>query len=98
MELGASGNPNFDIERFGVHILASPHHADALIVTGPVSKGMQVPLRRCCGAMAEPKAVIAMGTFAISGGIATVMQMPMVWTMFCQLMFMYRVAHLIRGL
>jgi Ni,Fe-hydrogenase III small subunit/formate hydrogenlyase subunit 6/NADH:ubiquinone oxidoreductase subunit I len=69
MELGASGNPNFDIERFGVHIVASPRHADALIVTGPVSKGMQDPLRRCYGAMAEPKAVIAMGTCAISGGV-----------------------------
>jgi len=68
-EVGASSNPIFDIERFGVHVVASPRHADALIVTGPVSKGMQSPLRRCYGAMAEPKAVVAMGTCAISGGV-----------------------------
>jgi Ni,Fe-hydrogenase III small subunit/NAD-dependent dihydropyrimidine dehydrogenase PreA subunit len=68
-EIGASGNPVFDLERFGVHVVASPRHADALIVTGPVSKGMQSPLRRCYGAMAEPKAVVAMGTCAISGGV-----------------------------
>jgi len=68
-EIGASSNPVFDLERFGVHVVASPRHADALIVTGPVGKGMQGPLRRCYGAMAEPKAVVAMGTCAISGGV-----------------------------
>lgn len=69
MEIGASGNPVFDLERFGVHVVASPRYADALIVTGPVSKGMQDPLRRCYGAMAEPRAVVALGTCAISGGV-----------------------------
>ncbi len=69
LEIGASGNPIFDIERFGVHIVASPRYADALLVTGPVGKGMQMALRRCYDAMAEPKLVVAVGTCAISGGV-----------------------------
>jgi len=68
-EIGASGNAVFDIERFGVHVVASPRFADALLITGPVSKGMQEPLRRCYGAMADPKLVIAIGTCAITGGV-----------------------------
>ncbi|MCC7527136.1 MAG: NADH-quinone oxidoreductase subunit NuoB [Candidatus Melainabacteria bacterium] len=69
LEIAASGNPIFDIERFGVHIVASPRFADALIVTGPVGKGMQTALKRCYEAMAEPRVVIAAGTCAISGGV-----------------------------
>ena len=69
MEISASGNPVFDIDRFGVHIVASPRAADVLMVTGPVGRGMQEPLRRCYEAMAEPRAVIAVGTCAISGGV-----------------------------
>lgn len=69
MELGASGNPIFDIERFGVHIVASPRFADALIVTGPASKGMQEALKSCYEAMPSPRIVIALGTCAISGGV-----------------------------
>ena len=69
LEIGASGNPIFDMERFGVRIVASPRHADALLVTGPVGKGMQMALRRCYDAMAEPKFVVAVGTCAISGGV-----------------------------
>jgi Ni,Fe-hydrogenase III small subunit/NAD-dependent dihydropyrimidine dehydrogenase PreA subunit len=69
MEIGASSNPIFDLERFGVHVVASPRFADVLMITGPVAKGMQEPLRRCYGAMAEPRAVIAVGTCAISGGV-----------------------------
>jgi Ni,Fe-hydrogenase III small subunit/formate hydrogenlyase subunit 6/NADH:ubiquinone oxidoreductase subunit I len=68
-EIGASGNPIFDIERFGVHIVASPRYADALLVTGPVGKGMQQPLVRCYEAMADPRIVVAVGTCAISGGV-----------------------------
>jgi formate hydrogenlyase subunit 7 len=68
-EIGASGNPVFDLERFGVHIVASPRFADALFVTGPVGKAMQNPLVRCYGAMAEPRVVVAIGTCAISGGM-----------------------------
>ena len=69
LEIGASGNPIFDIERFGVHIVASPRFADALVVTGPVGKGMHTPLRRCYEAMPEPRRVVALGTCAISGGV-----------------------------
>ncbi len=69
MELGAAGNPIFDMERFGVHIVASPRFADALIVTGPISKGMQEALKSCYGAMSSPRIVIALGTCAISGGV-----------------------------
>lgn len=68
-EIGACSNPVFDIERFGIHIVASPRFADALLVTGPVGKGMQDALKRCHNAMAEPKVVIAVGTCAISGGM-----------------------------
>lgn len=67
LEVGASGNPIYDSSRFGVHVVASPRHADALIVTGPVALAMQEPLRRCYHAMAEPRLVIAAGASAISG-------------------------------
>jgi len=69
LEIGASGNPVFDMDRFGVSVVASPRFADALVVTGPVAKGMQKPLIRCYEAMAEPRLVIAAGTCAISGGV-----------------------------
>ncbi len=69
MELGASGNPIFDIERFGITVVASPRFADALVVTGPVSKGMQSALLSCHEAMSAPKIVVALGTCAISGGV-----------------------------
>jgi Ni,Fe-hydrogenase III small subunit/formate hydrogenlyase subunit 6/NADH:ubiquinone oxidoreductase subunit I len=69
MEIAACGNPVFDLERFGAHIVASPRFADALLVTGPVSKGMRDSLLRCYAAMAEPKIVAAVGTCAISGGV-----------------------------
>lgn len=69
LEIGASGNAIFDIERFGVHVVASPRYADALMVTGPVSKGMQTALKRCYEAMPEPRVVVATGTCAISGGV-----------------------------
>lgn len=60
-EIGASSNPVFDLERFGVHVVASPRFADVLMVTGPVGKDMQELLRLCYGAMAEPRAVICRG-------------------------------------
>jgi formate hydrogenlyase subunit 7 len=69
LEIGATGNPIFDLERFGVHIVASPRFADALIVTGPVGKGMRDSLLRCYAAMPDPKVVIAAGSCAISGGV-----------------------------
>jgi len=69
LEIGAAGNPVFDMERFGVQVVASPRAADALMVTGPVSKGMQSALLSCYEAMGEPRLVIAAGTCAISGGL-----------------------------
>jgi Ni,Fe-hydrogenase III small subunit len=67
--VAATTNPIFDVARFGVHFVASPRFADALIVTGPVGRAMQEPLRRCYHAMAEPRRVIAAGSCAISGGV-----------------------------
>lgn len=69
LEIGAASNPIFDMERFGISIVASPRMADALLVTGPVGKGMHEALRRTYGAMAEPRIVIACGSCAISGGV-----------------------------
>jgi len=69
LEAIASSNPIFDISRFGVFYVASPRFADALLVTGPVGKAMQEPLRRCYNAMTEPKIVIAAGVSSISGGL-----------------------------
>lgn len=69
LEVIASTNAIFDIARFGVHFVASPRFADALLVTGPVGRAMQEPLRRCYDAMAEPRIVIVVGTSAISGGL-----------------------------
>lgn len=69
LEVIASTNSVFDIARFGIHFVASPRFADALLVTGPVGRAMQEPLRRCYEAMAEPRIVIAVGTSAISGGL-----------------------------
>jgi Ni,Fe-hydrogenase III small subunit/ferredoxin len=69
LEVAAINNPIFDAARFGVHFVASPRFADALLVTGPVGRAMQEPLRRCFDAMAEPRLVIAVGTCAISGGV-----------------------------
>lgn len=69
VEVNALSNPIYDIERLGVHIVASPRHADLLLVTGPVSRNMELPLIRTYKAMPEPRIVAAMGVCAISGGI-----------------------------
>lgn len=69
LEVGASANPIFDLERFGVQIVPSPRFADTLLITGPVPKGMQQSLKRTYEAMPTPRKVIAAGTCAISGGI-----------------------------
>jgi len=65
----ASTNSIFDVARYGIHFVASPRFADALLVSGPVGRAMHDPLRRCYDAMAEPKLVIALGASAISGGV-----------------------------
>ncbi|WP_440995521.1 NADH-quinone oxidoreductase subunit B family protein [Arhodomonas sp. SL1] len=69
LEIHALNNPYHDIERFGVHFVASPRHADALLVTGPVSRHMETALRRTWRAMPSPKLVIAAGDCACTGGI-----------------------------
>ena len=68
-ELTALGNPYYDVERFGVHFVASPRHADMLMVTGAVSRNMKQALIRTYEAMPDPKIVVAVGDDAIDGGI-----------------------------
>lgn len=68
-ELTALGNPYYDIERFGIHFVASPRHADMLMVTGPVSRNMKEALIRTYEATPDPKIVVAVGDGAIHGGI-----------------------------
>jgi Ni,Fe-hydrogenase III small subunit len=69
LELTACGNVNFDMGRFGIDIVASPRHADGIIITGPISENMSSALQDTYHAIPEPKIVIAMGTCAISGGL-----------------------------
>lgn len=68
LEIHALNNPYYDVERFGVHFVASPRHADALLVTGPVSRHMAAALRRTYDATPTPKLVLAVGTCACNGG------------------------------
>jgi Ni,Fe-hydrogenase III small subunit len=69
VEVNSLTNSVYDIERFGLHIVASPRHADALLVTGPVTRNMEVPLLKTYEAAPNPRIVIAMGSCAISGGM-----------------------------
>jgi Ni,Fe-hydrogenase III small subunit len=69
LELQALNNPYFNIEGAGIKFVASPRHADLLLVTGPVSKHMESALRRTYDAMPAPKWVVAVGECACSGGI-----------------------------
>lgn len=68
-ELTALSNAYYDVERFGVHFVASPRHADMLMVTGPVSRNMKEALIRTYAATPDPKIVVAVGDDAIDGGI-----------------------------
>ena len=68
LEIHALNNPYYDIERFGVHFVASPRHADVLLVTGPVSRHMENALRRTAAATPAPRYVIAAGSCACDGG------------------------------
>jgi Ni,Fe-hydrogenase III small subunit len=68
LEIHALNNPYYDIERFGVHFVASPRHADMLLVTGPVSRHLEAALLRTYEATPHPKLVVAAGTCAIAGG------------------------------
>jgi Ni,Fe-hydrogenase III small subunit len=68
LEIHALNNPYYGIERFGVHFVASPRHADMLLVTGPVSRHMEAALRRTYAATPEPRLVIAAGECGANGG------------------------------
>ncbi len=67
-EIISATNPIYDIQRFGIDFVASPRHADALLVTGPVSKNMELALKRTYDAMPAPKIVITLGDCAFDGG------------------------------
>lgn len=69
LELNASSNVNFDLGRFGIDIVASPRHADGLIITGPITENMAFALENTFQAIPEPKIIILMGSCAISGGV-----------------------------
>lgn len=68
-EIIACSNPLYDIQRFGIDFVASPRHADALLVTGPVSRNMELALKKTYDAMPGPKFVISLGDCAKGGGI-----------------------------
>lgn len=69
MELNAANNVQFDMSRFGIDFVASPRHADGVVITGPITKNMAKALEICYEAIPEPKIVVLVGTDAISGGI-----------------------------
>ncbi|OGI40989.1 MAG: hydrogenase [Candidatus Muproteobacteria bacterium RBG_16_64_10] len=68
LEIHALNNPYYGIERFGIHFVASPRHADLLLVTGPVSRHMEAALRRTYDATPDPKLVLAVGECGANGG------------------------------
>jgi len=68
-EIQALWNPYYDIQRLGYFLTAAPRHADVLLVTGPVTAAMRGPLQRTWEVMPEPKALVAVGTDACSGGL-----------------------------
>ena len=89
LEVNALGNPYYDIERFGLRFVASPRHADLLLVTGPVSNNMRVALERTWRATPDPKWVVALGdcaagcgvfqeSAACAGGVAAVLPVDLV--------------------
>ena len=69
LEIHALSNPYYDLERFGLRFVASPRHADVLMVTGPVTANMREALERTYRATPDPKWVVAVGTCAADGGI-----------------------------
>lgn len=69
MELNACSNCNFDMGRFGIDFVASPRHADGLVITGPISENMAYALEDCYKSTPDPKIVILCGACAISGGV-----------------------------
>lgn len=69
LEINALNNAFYDLERFGLRFVASPRHADVLLVTGPVTKNMRVALERTYAATPDPKWVVAVGDCAVDGGL-----------------------------
>jgi len=69
IEIVGLNSPIYDIERFGIHFVASPRHADMLLVTGPVTRNMELALRKTYDAMPAPRLVVAVGACGCSGGI-----------------------------
>lgn len=69
MELNACSNVNFDMGRFGIEFVASPRHADGIVITGPISENMAYALENCYESVPDPKIVILCGACAISGGV-----------------------------
>jgi Ni,Fe-hydrogenase III small subunit len=69
LEIHALGNPYYNIEGLGIRFVASPRHADLLLVTGPVSKHMAIALQRTYDATPDPKLVVAVGDCGCTGGI-----------------------------
>ena len=69
LEISGLTSPVYDIERFGIHFVASPRHADLLLVTGPVTRNMEVPLRKTYEATPDPKLVVAVGDCARTCGV-----------------------------
>jgi Ni,Fe-hydrogenase III small subunit len=69
LEIHALNNPVYDLERFGLKFVASPRHADVLLVTGPVTANMKTALERTYHATPEPKWVVALGDCACTGGL-----------------------------
>ena len=83
LEISGLTGPHYDLERFGLHFVASPRHADCLLVTGPVTRNMAEALRRTWEATPDPKLVVAVGdcgrdagvfrgSYAVVGGVADV--------------------------
>jgi Ni,Fe-hydrogenase III small subunit len=69
LEIHALGNPVYNIEGLGIRFVASPRHADMLLVTGPVSRNMKAALQRTYAAMPDPKLVVAIGDCGCTGGV-----------------------------
>ncbi len=69
LELNAAGNVNFDMGRFGIEFVASPRHADGIVITGAITENMAEALEICYNATPKPKIIVLVGTDAISGGI-----------------------------
>ncbi|MGH6665653.1 MAG: NADH-quinone oxidoreductase subunit B family protein [Pseudolabrys sp.] len=69
LEIHALGNAFYDLERFGLRFVASPRHADVLMVTGPVTKNMREALLRTYNATPDPKWIVAVGDCAVDGGV-----------------------------